>query len=286
MAAKKKAAKAGAAAVAVKNSPYVQRVIEDEELRENLWQAYASARDAAARLGNGKSPTKQIFDDKKLQKELQQRRRVVPRRQRRAARGAQAEEGPELRPAAPADDRQRRHRARRLRGPAQEGARRAVRRRGGVRVHLDDQLSLARRRRPPAPAPRPAAAGCPRGSRPPRRPRSRGPSRRRRAPSERGGVRRGLLSRFQAVEDLLHQPLGPFELEREHAEPDEDDRPAGPGQRNEREPDRDDEERADHEHDPVGAAALEVALAPARELLGQRQVLLGRRLGAHVTPPR
>ena len=70
MAAKKKAAKAGAAAVAVKNSPYVQRVIEDEELRENLWQAYASARDAASRLGNGKSPTKQIFDDKKLQKEL------------------------------------------------------------------------------------------------------------------------------------------------------------------------------------------------------------------------
>ena len=70
MAAKKKAAKAGAAAVAVKNSPYVQRVIEDDELRQNLWQAYESARDAAARLGNGKSPTKQIFDDKKLQKDL------------------------------------------------------------------------------------------------------------------------------------------------------------------------------------------------------------------------
>ena len=70
MAAKKKAAKAGAAAVAVKNSPYVQRVIEDEELRQNLYQAYESARDAAARLGNGKSPTKQIFDDKKLQKDL------------------------------------------------------------------------------------------------------------------------------------------------------------------------------------------------------------------------
>ena len=70
MAAKKKAAKAGAAAVAVKNSPYVQRVIEDDELRQNLYQAYESARDAAARLGNGKSPTKQIFDDKKLQKDI------------------------------------------------------------------------------------------------------------------------------------------------------------------------------------------------------------------------
>jgi hypothetical protein len=70
MAAKKKAAKAGAAAVAVKNSPYVQRVVEDEDLRDNLWQAYESARNAAARLSNGKSPAKAIFDDKKLQKEL------------------------------------------------------------------------------------------------------------------------------------------------------------------------------------------------------------------------
>ena len=70
MAAKKKAAKAGAAAVAVKNSPYVQRVIDDEDLRQNLWQAYESARDAASRLSNGKSPTKAIFDDKKLQKDL------------------------------------------------------------------------------------------------------------------------------------------------------------------------------------------------------------------------
>ena len=70
LAAKKKAAKAGAAAVAVKNSPYVQRVVEDEDLRENIVQAYESARNAASRLSNGKSPTKQIFDDKKLQKDL------------------------------------------------------------------------------------------------------------------------------------------------------------------------------------------------------------------------
>ena len=70
LAAKKKAAKAGAAAVAVKNSPYIQRVVEDEDLRQNLWQAYESARDAASRLSNGKSPTKQIFDDKKLQRDL------------------------------------------------------------------------------------------------------------------------------------------------------------------------------------------------------------------------
>jgi len=70
MGAKKKAAKAGAAAVAVKRSPYVQRIAEDEELRQNLWSAYESARQAIGRLQNGKHPTKQIFDDKKLQKDV------------------------------------------------------------------------------------------------------------------------------------------------------------------------------------------------------------------------
>jgi hypothetical protein len=72
MAAKKKAAKAGAAAVAVKRSPYVQRIAEDEDLRQNLWQAYESARGAVGRLQNGKSPAKQIFDDKKLQKDIRE----------------------------------------------------------------------------------------------------------------------------------------------------------------------------------------------------------------------
>ena len=70
MGAKKKAAKAGAAAYAVRKSPYVQRIAEDEELRQNLWSAYESARDAVGRLQNGKHPTKQIFDDKKLQKDV------------------------------------------------------------------------------------------------------------------------------------------------------------------------------------------------------------------------
>ena len=70
MGAKKKAAKAGAAAAAVRRSPYVQRLAEDEELRQNLWSAYESARTAVGRLQNGKHPTRQIFDDKKLQKDL------------------------------------------------------------------------------------------------------------------------------------------------------------------------------------------------------------------------
>jgi hypothetical protein len=70
MGAKKKAAKAGAAAAAVRKSPYVQRIAEDEELRANLWSAYESARGAVGRLQNGKHPTRQIFDDKKLQKDI------------------------------------------------------------------------------------------------------------------------------------------------------------------------------------------------------------------------
>jgi hypothetical protein len=72
MAAKKKAAAAAGAAKAAKDSPYVRRLVEDDDLRDNIAQAYESARDAYSRLSNGKSPTKAIFDDKKLQKDLKQ----------------------------------------------------------------------------------------------------------------------------------------------------------------------------------------------------------------------
>jgi hypothetical protein len=70
MAAKKKAQKAQKAAMKARYNPYVQRVIEDEDLRDNIVQAYESARKAYGRLMNGKSPNKQIFDDKKLQKDI------------------------------------------------------------------------------------------------------------------------------------------------------------------------------------------------------------------------
>ena len=72
MAAKKKALAAGAAAKAAKDNQYVQRLVDDEELRQNIRQAYESARHAYGRLNNGKSPAKAIFDDKKLQKDLRQ----------------------------------------------------------------------------------------------------------------------------------------------------------------------------------------------------------------------
>jgi hypothetical protein len=68
--AKNKAQQAQEAAMKARNNPYVRRIMEDEDLRTNITDAYDSARKAFVRLSNGKSPTKQIFDDKKLQKEI------------------------------------------------------------------------------------------------------------------------------------------------------------------------------------------------------------------------
>ena len=74
MAAKKKAAKAGAGAYAagkaVRSNEYVQRFIEDEELRENVRNAFVSAKKAYGRI-NGKGPVKAL-DDKKVQRELKE----------------------------------------------------------------------------------------------------------------------------------------------------------------------------------------------------------------------
>jgi hypothetical protein len=67
----KTAAKAGGAATAVRSSPYVQRLIEDEELRDAIRDAFEAARDAYTRMANGKGPaTKSLMDDKKVQKDL------------------------------------------------------------------------------------------------------------------------------------------------------------------------------------------------------------------------
>jgi hypothetical protein len=72
MSAKKKAAKAQKAAIKARYNPYVQRLVDDEDLRENIVTAYESSRHAFERLSNGKSPSKALFDDKKLQKDLKQ----------------------------------------------------------------------------------------------------------------------------------------------------------------------------------------------------------------------
>lgn len=75
MAAKKKAASVGAGAVAAgkaaKDNAYVQRLIEDDDLRDNLRTAYESARQAYARMANGKGPSAAL-NDKKTQKQLRE----------------------------------------------------------------------------------------------------------------------------------------------------------------------------------------------------------------------
>ncbi len=70
MAAKDKVTKAGNAAQAARENQYLQRLLQDQELRENIMSAYGSARNAYGRLNNGKAPAKALMDDKKLQREL------------------------------------------------------------------------------------------------------------------------------------------------------------------------------------------------------------------------
>jgi hypothetical protein len=58
---------------AARENPYVQRLIEDEDLRDNLKDAFNSAKKAYGRAtGNGKSPVKAVTSDKKVQKEMRQ----------------------------------------------------------------------------------------------------------------------------------------------------------------------------------------------------------------------
>jgi hypothetical protein len=49
--------------------PYVQRLIEDEELRDNLREAYEAGRQAYDRASGAKKPSA-LLDDKKLQRDL------------------------------------------------------------------------------------------------------------------------------------------------------------------------------------------------------------------------
>jgi len=54
-----------------RENPYVQRLIEDEELRESLRDAFEAARGAYTRAtGNGKGAVKAVTSDKKVQKDL------------------------------------------------------------------------------------------------------------------------------------------------------------------------------------------------------------------------
>jgi hypothetical protein len=56
-----------------RENPYVQRLIEDQELRNSLRNAFEAARGAYGRAtGNGKGPVKAVTSDKKVQKDLRE----------------------------------------------------------------------------------------------------------------------------------------------------------------------------------------------------------------------
>jgi hypothetical protein len=55
-----------------KSNPYIKRLIEDADLRENVQKAIESGKSAYGRLSNGKAPHKALLEDKKLQKDLQE----------------------------------------------------------------------------------------------------------------------------------------------------------------------------------------------------------------------
>src|SRR3954468_5281971 len=68
--AKSKPEKAKAAAEGAWGNVYVQRFVQDEELRANVKEALDNARSAYARLTNGKSASKVVMEDKKFQKDV------------------------------------------------------------------------------------------------------------------------------------------------------------------------------------------------------------------------
>jgi uncharacterized protein (DUF2342 family) len=68
---KTKASQAADVYSTARENPYVQRLIEDEELRDSLRNAFEAARGAYSRAtGNGKGTVKAVTGDKKVQKDL------------------------------------------------------------------------------------------------------------------------------------------------------------------------------------------------------------------------
>jgi hypothetical protein len=68
---KTKTARAGDIYETARENPYVQRLMEDDDLRESLKDAFESAKNAYGRAtGNGKGTVKAVTTDKKVQKDL------------------------------------------------------------------------------------------------------------------------------------------------------------------------------------------------------------------------
>lgn len=72
MAARTKQARKAASAAAASTSPWVQRLAEDDELRDNFRVAFEAAKDAYERITDSKHPRDAVVHDKKVQKDLKQ----------------------------------------------------------------------------------------------------------------------------------------------------------------------------------------------------------------------
>ena len=55
-----------------KANPYLQRLLDDATLRDNVRTAIDSGKHAYDRLANGKAPAKAVLQDKKLQRDLRE----------------------------------------------------------------------------------------------------------------------------------------------------------------------------------------------------------------------
>jgi hypothetical protein len=62
--------KASGAYNTARSHPYVQRLIDDEDLRNNLRDAYGAARHAYDRIAKNGKPAQRLMDDKKVQRDL------------------------------------------------------------------------------------------------------------------------------------------------------------------------------------------------------------------------
>jgi len=70
MAKSTKAARGAAKARAVGSNPYLKRLVEDDDLRESVKDAFEAARDAYDRLSSNGSVLDTAIDDKKVHKDL------------------------------------------------------------------------------------------------------------------------------------------------------------------------------------------------------------------------
>jgi hypothetical protein len=72
MAAKDRFSQAGEALRAAQRNRYLQRLVQDDDLRGSLLAAYGAARNAYGRMSNGKPAAQAVFEDRKLQRELKE----------------------------------------------------------------------------------------------------------------------------------------------------------------------------------------------------------------------